>query len=130
MALLKNLNLHFESQQSSGSSKNIYRTFLRKLFQDIDRVSFLGEPYGKNKPSLREKFIAGLHEAETKFDNSKGIKSNGGSLPFSKIPVNKYASNFDPKLVERIKKDLERDLEKPNPCKCLKNGFDCGEGNG
>lgn len=95
-------------------------------FQDIDRVSFLGETHSK-KSTLTAKFKQALLEAEHKFDHSKGIKSNGGSLPFSKIPSNKYYSNFPPDLLSQIKKDLERDLEKATNCNCASRGDDCGE---
>ena len=90
-------------------------------------MSFLGEPYPSKKPSLKYRFQQALLEAEHKFDHSKGIKSNGGSLPFNKIGANKYYAGFPPDLLSQIKRDLERELEKANMCSCLEKGDDCGE---
>ena len=46
--------------------------------------------------------------AEHNFDDKTDIKSNGVSLPFTRIGANKYSKDFPSHLLTQIKKDPER----------------------
>jgi len=64
----------------------MYQVSIKINLKDIDRLTYLGATSGKG--GLKSHFKDALIVAENLFDERRGIKSSGGSLPFQKIIKN------------------------------------------
>ena len=76
-------------------------------------------------------FKSALIEAEEYFDKICGIKkANGGSLPFHKVSLNTYHSDFPADLKKKIKRELTEEFGSASDidCECHKRNQNCDSG--